>query len=147
MRTTTDILNELVECKRLKAKYESREAELFAELLQASANAGEVVGKSPLRDSDVQKTEQQTCFQLGRFLKGKFALVIWAACQLKAFVRTDGGIVKARDVANEIGSCLGIHFTEKEWKSTLEGNFHVNEPRSIFNRMAAEVWTRYLRHK
>jgi hypothetical protein len=34
MRTTTDILNELVECKRLKAKYESREADLFAELLQ-----------------------------------------------------------------------------------------------------------------
>lgn len=147
MRTTTDILNELVECKRQKARYESREAELLSELVQASANAGEVVARPPLRDSDVQKAERQTRFQLGRFLKGKFALVIWAACELKAFVRTDGGIVKARDVANEFGACLGIHFTEKEWKSTLEGNFHVNEPRSIFHRMAAEVWTRYLRQK
>lgn len=147
MRTTTEILNELVECKRQKARYESREAELFSELLQASATTGEVVAKSPLRESGVQKAEQQTDFRLGRFLKGKYALVIWAACQLKAFNRTDGGIVKARDVANEIGACLGIHFTEKEWKSTLEGNFHVNEPRSIFYKMAAEVWTRYLRQK
>ena len=37
-----------------------------------------------------------------------------------------------RDVANELGAPLGIHFTEKEWKSTIEGNFNVKRFTRIF---------------
>ena len=53
-------------------------------------------------------------------MKGKFAIVIWALYHMKMFVKTDGSEAKSvREIANYIGQLFGLHFTEKEWKSTL----------------------------
>ena len=139
MRTTTEIYKDLAACKR-------REEELFLELAGLPKQDIEVVEKPPQSVSPVSEPPQPT-FKLARFLRGKFALVIWALCKLKAFVRTDGEPVNMRDVANHIGACLGLYFTEEDWKSTLEGNFHVKEPRRFLWKMENEVWQRYLGQK
>lgn len=120
---------------------------MLCELAEASAQPGEVVVKLPQRESSRKSSESQPKFKLARFRKGKFALMIWVSCKLKAIVRTDGGEVNMRDVANEIGACLGIHFTEEEWKSTLAGNFNVKEPRAFLWKMENEIWLRYLGRK
>lgn len=148
MRTTTDIIKDLADCKRQRAEIDLRESELLCELAGASDQAYEVVVRPPLRTSPIQQPNQPVPrYKLARFLKGKYALIIWAACRLKSFVRTDGGDVNMRDVANEIGACLGIHFTEEEWKSTLAGNFNVKEPRTFLWNMEGEIWQRYLGRK
>lgn len=48
-----------------------------------------------------------------------------------------------RDVANELGAPLGLHFTENEWKSTLEGNFNVMKMTRIFKNLEKEVERRF----
>jgi hypothetical protein len=136
MRTTAEIYKDLAECMQ-------RQADLYCELAKASATTIEVVEKPP-QDVNQVPSAQQPLYKLGRFLKGKYALIIWAGCKLGAFVRTDGKDVNMREVANHIGASLGLHFTEQEWKSTLEGNFNVNEPRKFLWRMENEVWQRYL---
>ena len=148
MRTTTDIFMDLAECKRQRAEIDIRERELYCELAGVSVQPYEVVAKPPQRVSpDQQPNQPAPRFKLARFMKGKFALIIWAVCRLKAFVRTDGEDVYMRDVANEIGACLGIHFTEEEWRSTLAGNFNVNEPRTFLWKMEEEIRQRYLGRK
>ena len=136
MRAATEIYLDLAECKR-------RETELLCELAEASAQPGEVVVKLPQRESSGKSSESQPKHRLARFLKGKFVLIIWAACKLNAFIRTDGGTVNMRDVANELGAPLGLHFTEKEWKSTLEGNFNVMNMTRIFRNLEREVERRF----
>lgn len=136
MRTATDIYLDLAECKR-------RESELLCELAEASAQPGEVVVKLPHRESSSKSSGSQPKFKLARFLKGKYVLIIWAACKLNAFIRTDGGTVNMREVANELGAPLGLHFTENEWKSTLEGNFNVVKMTRIFKNLEKEVERRF----
>ena len=157
METATEFNFDVVECKRQEIEYMIQEAECMMqeaeckkreiELLygptKASAQPEGVVEKLPQRATPKMPSSVQPKFKLACFLKGKFALIIWAACKLHAFVRTDGGEMSMRDVANELGAPLGIHFTEKEWKSTLEGNFNVKVMPRIFRNLEREVERRF----
>lgn len=131
------------ECKKREAECKKREIELLYGPTKASAQPEGVVEKLPQRATPKMPSSVQPKFKLACFLKGKFALIIWAACKLHAFVRTDGGEMSMRDVANELGAPLGIHFTEKEWKSTLEGNFNVKVMPRIFRNLEREVERRF----
>lgn len=107
--------------------------------------ADEVAAKSP-----PPKTSDEHSFvvlyKLSDKMKGKFAIVIWALYRMKMFVKADGSEAKSvREIANYIGQLFGLYFTEKEWKSTLEGSFKVLEPRRFFWEMADKVLDRVQR--
>ena len=107
--------------------------------------ADEVAAKSPL-----PKTSDEHSFvvlyKLSDKMKGKFAIVIWALYRMKMFVKADGSEAKSvREIANYIGQLFGLYFTEKEWKSTLEGSFKVLEPRRFFWEMAEKIQDRVQR--
>ena len=107
--------------------------------------ADEVAAKSP-QSKTSDEHSFVVLFKLSDKMKGKFAIVIWALYRMKMFVKTDGSEAKSvREIANYIGQLFGLYFTEKEWKSTLEGSFKVLEPRRFFWEMAEKIQERVQR--
>lgn len=139
MRTATEINLKLAEHYEQIAVYHRQLAHL------EKPAADEVAAKSP-QPKTSDEHSFVVLFKLSDKMKGKFAIVIWALYHMKMFVKTDGSEAKSvREIANYIGQLFGLHFTEKEWKSTLEGSFKVLEPRRFFWEMAEKIQERVQR--
>ena len=138
-KTATEINLKLAEHYEQLAVYHRQLAHL------EKPAADEVAAKSP-QPKTSDEHSFVVLFKLSDKMKGKFAIVIWALYRMKMFVKVDGSEAKSvREVANYIGQLFGLHFTEKEWKSTLEGSFKVLEPRRFFWEMAEKIQERVQR--
>ena len=136
MKTATEINLKLAEQYEQIAVYHRQLARL------EKPAADEVAEKSPQPTTSAERTFV-VLFKLSDRMKGKFAIVIWALYQMEMFEKADGSKAKSvRDVANYIGQLFGLHFTEKEWKSTLEGSFKVLDPTRFFREMKDKVLER-----
>ena len=139
MKTATKINLEIAECHELLAKLYRQQSRFL------TPATDEVAEESP-QPKTSDEHSFVVLFKLSDKMKGKFAIVIWALYRMKMFVKVDGSEAKSvREVANYIGQLFGLHFTEKEWKSTLEGSFKVLEPRRFFWEMAEKIQDRVQR--